>query len=115
MASYTPTRTTGVPRSTRPTATFSNGMDASTLTPANVQLQVYNKRKNRWIGVTHTVTYDAASKTPTVIPGSLPAAASKKYRVTVTTGAKSGAGVALDQDRTTPGDQPKVWTFTTAS
>jgi hypothetical protein len=55
-----------------------------------------------------------ATRTVTVTPGSR-LGASKKYRVTVTTGVKSNAGVALDQDASTPGNQPKKWTFTTGS
>jgi hypothetical protein len=35
------------------------------------------------------------------------------YRAEVTTQAKDLAGNALDQDPSTPGDQPKSWTFTT--
>jgi Bacterial Ig-like domain len=62
----------------------------------------------------HTVSYDATSKTATISPGSS-LAASKKYRVTVTTNVKSRVGVALDQDANTSGNQPKSWTFTTGS
>jgi len=55
-----------------------------------------------------------ATRTVTVTPGSR-LGASKKYSVTVTTGVKGNAGVALDQDASTPGNQPKKWTFTTGS
>ena len=112
--SYTPTQTTGVPRSTSPTATFSTNMDPSTITATNIKFEVYDTKRSRWISVTHTVTYDAPGKTATVRPGST-LAASKDYRVTVTTNVKSSTGVALDQDANTSGSQPKRWKFTTGS
>ena len=112
VVSYTPTETTGVPRSTQPTATFSTDMDERTITDTNIKFQVYNKKKKKWIGVAHTVSYDADSRTVKVTPSST-LAASKKYRVTITTNVKSSTGVALDQDGTTSGNQPKSWIFTT--
>ena len=112
VVSYAPTQTTGVPRNTRPTATFSTGVDVSTITPTNVLFQVYNKKKKKWTNVPRTVGYDVASKTATVVPDATLATA-KKYRVTVTTRVKSSTGAALDQNATTPGNQPKSWTFTT--
>ena len=42
-------------------------------------------------------------------------AASKRYRVTITSKVLSSGGVALDQDASTSGNQPKTWTFTTGS
>jgi len=60
----------------------------------------------------HKYILGALSRTATVTTGST-LAASKQYRVTVSANAKSGAGVALDQVGTTPGNQPKTWTFTT--
>ena len=114
VVSYTPTETTGVPSNTQPTATFSTDMDETTITDTNIKFQVYNKKKKKWIGVAHTVSYDADSRTVKVTPDST-LAASKKYRVTVTTNVKSSTGVALDQDGTTSGNQPKTWIFTTGS
>jgi hypothetical protein len=114
VVGYTPTQTTAVPRSIRPTATFSTNMDPSTITATNIKFEVYDTKRSRWVSVTHTVSYAATSKTATVIPGST-LAASKKYRVTVTTNVKSGVGVALDQDANTSGNQLKSWTFTTGS
>jgi hypothetical protein len=87
------------------------------ITPANITLQVYikKKKKKKWVNVTHTVEYDAKSRTATVKPGSR-LAAFKRYRVTITTSVKSSGGsVALDQDAKTSGNQPKTWTFITAS
>jgi Bacterial Ig-like domain/FG-GAP-like repeat len=114
VAGYTPTQTTGVPRNIRPTATFSTNMDGTTVTATSIKLQVYNRTTKKWASVAHTVSYNAATATATVTPGSR-LGASRKYRVTVTTGAKSSAGVALDQDASTAGNQPKRWTFTTGS
>jgi Tol biopolymer transport system component len=112
VESYTPTQTTGVPRNTKPTATFFTDMKASTITASNIQLQVYNKLKKRWVNVAHAVSYDEPRRTATVTPSST-LAASRKYRVTVTTNVQSSTGIALDQNATTSGNQPKVWTFTT--
>lgn len=111
---YTPALTTGVSRKTRPTATFSTDMDPSTLTASAIKLQVYNKTKKKWISVAHTVSYDATSTRAKITPDAI-LAASKKYRVTITTTVKSSTGIALDQDATTSGNQPKKWTFTTKS
>jgi hypothetical protein len=114
VANYTPTETTSVPRDTPLTATFSTKMDASTITPATIKFQVYNKKKKKWVGVDHAVEYKADTRTATVKPGS-GLAASKRYRVTITTNVKSSAGVALDQNAKTSGNQPETWTFITAS
>jgi hypothetical protein len=114
VVGYTPTQTTGVPRNIRPTVTFSSNMDPSTITATNIKFEVYDTKRSRWVSVAHTVSYDATSKTAMVIPGST-LAASKNYRVTVTTNVKSRVGVALDQDATIGGNQPKSWTFTTGS
>jgi hypothetical protein len=114
VVSYTPTETTGVIRDTQPTATFSTDMKASTITKDNIKLQVYNKKKKKWVSVAHTVDYVAGTKTATITPSSS-LLASKKYRVTITSKVQSSDGVALDQNAKTSGNQPKTWTFTTAS
>jgi hypothetical protein len=101
VTDYTPTQTTGVPRSIRPTATFSTNMDGTTITATSIKLQAYNGTTKKWTSVAHTVSHDVATRTVTVTPGSR-LGASKKYRVTVTTGVKSNAGVALDQDASPP-------------
>ena len=89
-------------------------MDKSTIIDTNIKFEVCNKKKKKWISVAHTVSYDAGSRIATVTPGST-LAASKKYRVTVTTNVKSSTGVALDQDGKTSGNQPKTWSFITGS
>jgi hypothetical protein len=114
VVSYTPTQTSGVPRSIRLTATFSTNMDPSTVTASNIQFQVYNNTTSSWNSVAHNASYDSTSKMATVTPDST-LAASKKYRVTVTTNVKSSTGLALDQDASISGNQPKRWTFTTGT
>jgi alpha-tubulin suppressor-like RCC1 family protein len=114
VTSHTPTQTTGVPRNTKPTATFSKEMNETTINATNIKFQVYNKKKKKWISVARTVSYDSTSKTATVTPGST-LLASKKYRVTVTTNVKDTSGTALDQNSTTSGNQPATWTFTTGT
>jgi hypothetical protein len=89
-------------------------MNPSTITATNIKFEVYDTKKRAWVSVSRTVSYDATSKTATVIPGST-LAASKQYRVTVTTNVKSSTGVALDQDASTSGNQPRSWTFTTGT
>jgi Bacterial Ig-like domain len=89
-------------------------MNPFTITATNIKFEVYNSKMSRWDSVAHTVSYDATSKTATVTPGSS-LAASKKYRVTITTNVQSVGGLALDQDANTSGNQPKSWTFTTGS
>ena len=111
---YTPTETNSVPRNIRPTATFSTNMNPSTITATNITFEVYDSTKRTWVSVSHTVSYDATSKTATVSPGST-LIASRQYRVTLTTNVKSSTGVALDQDVNTSGNQPKSWTFTTGT
>jgi hypothetical protein len=114
VTSYTPTETTDVLSDTPLKATFSTDMDESTIIAKNLKLQVYNKKKKKWVSVAHTVGYDEGTKTATITPGS-DLLASKKYRVTVTTNVLGSTGVALDQNEKTSGNQPKTWTFTTAS
>jgi Bacterial Ig-like domain len=69
-------------------------------------------RKRKWTSVAHTVSYDAPNTKATVTPDAT-LAASRKYRVTVTTNVVSISGLALDQDAETSGNQPKSWSFTT--
>jgi Bacterial Ig-like domain/WD40-like Beta Propeller Repeat len=114
VVSYKPTEATSAPRNIRPTATFSTNMDPSTVTATNIKFEVYDTQKRAWVSVSHSVSYDATSKTATVSPDS-PLAASRQYRVTVTTNVKSSTGVALDQDASTSGNQPRSWTFTTGT
>ena len=82
LTSYTPAyQKTPVPTSTKPTVTFSYNMDQSTLTSANIKLQI--KTSDGWNDVDHAISYNSSTRTATVTP-SARLKASKKYRVVVT-------------------------------
>ena len=100
---------TGVSRSIKPEATFSDAMNPATLTTSTVKL--YQRKSGEWRRVRdtnvscvddpcHTVTLDPYPSDPTRL-----LAANKKYKVTITTGAKNLAGLRLSSS--------KSWTFTT--
>ncbi|WP_035139885.1 DUF4082 domain-containing protein [Fischerella sp. PCC 9605] len=105
VASTTPTNSaTGVNISTTVKATFSEAMDAATISTSNFELRDPNNTL-----VTGTVTYDAASNTATLTPSST-LAISTTYTATIkggTTGVKDQAGNALAQNYT--------WSFTTTN
>ncbi|MEO6031856.1 MAG: N,N-dimethylformamidase beta subunit family domain-containing protein, partial [Burkholderiaceae bacterium] len=97
---------TGVSPSVRPSATFSEAMDASTVNPATFEL-----RTSANTLVSATVSYDAASRTATLVPISA-LAASATYTARLRGGAadpriKDAAGNALASD--------VVWSFTTGA
>ena len=89
----------GVALNTRVSATFSEPMLSSTVDSATFIL------KQGTTGLSGAVTYDAATKTATLVPAAV-LSSSLVYTATVTTGAKSAKGVALAT--------PYTWTFTTA-
>jgi hypothetical protein len=91
---------TGTAVSANVTATFSEAMDAATITGANVTLTAGGT------AVPAAVSYDAGTRVATLNPTS-DLAASTSYTATVTTGVKDVAGNALASART--------WTFTTAA
>ena len=97
----TPSGVVGVSVSSPLTATFSEIMDPTTITPAGTfTLQ---------IGLTTvpgTVTYPAGGVTATFTPAILPLLSGTSYTATITTAARDLAGVALAANH--------VWTFTTA-
>lgn len=90
---------TDVPVTTSVSATFSEPMDALTMSTANFSVVGTTS-------VTGLVTFDAASRIVTFKP-STNLADSTTYTATVSTGAKDLAGNALASD--------KVWRFTTAA
>lgn len=91
------------------TATFSEGMDAGTITKGTFELV----RKGTTEAIAAEVAYDAADKKATLDPiGKLRRGAT--YRAVVTTGARDAAGNALDQDPAISGNQPKAWRFRVA-
>jgi Bacterial Ig-like domain len=91
---------TGVSSGTSVTATFSEPMQAATITASTFTLT------GPAGAVPATVTYDAPSNTATLKPTS-PLAGTTVYTATVTTGAKDVAGNGLAA--------PHQWTFTTAA
>ncbi|GKV73696.1 Ig-like domain-containing protein [Pseudarthrobacter sp. NCCP-2145] len=94
---------TGVAVSTNVTATFSEAMNASTITSSTFTL------KTGTTTVTAAVSYNSTGNTATLNPGA-DLAADTTYTATIkggSTGAKDAAGNALASDKT--------WTFTTAT
>ncbi|MFF2346171.1 Ig-like domain-containing protein [Pseudarthrobacter sp. NPDC058119] len=94
---------TGVTAAANVTATFSEAMNASTVTPSTFTLQAGTSAP-----VAAAVSYDSATNVATLNPNADLAAATV-YTATVkggSSGVKDGAGNALAADRT--------WTFTTA-
>ena len=89
---------TGAPRSGNITATFSEAMDAATLTATTFTL------KNGLVGVPAVVTY--AGTTATLNPSST-LAANTTYTASISTGAKNVAGVGLGAAYS--------WNFTTVA
>ena len=107
---------TGWGRGTNIMATFSEEMDESTLTTQTIKLinTATGRRVNNVV-----VSYNEETKTVMLDPfgptSTTQLAKNTKYKVTVTTGAKNLAGISLDQNPSALGNQPKSWTFTTAS
>ena len=104
----------GVTRTTDVSATFSEEMDANTLSPTTFKLQQYNKKTRKWKTIAATLSMSPDNKTATLDPkgasetaetGEIPLAANKKFRGFITTGAKDLAG--------TPLASRFIWTFTT--
>lgn len=96
---------TGVSRDVQPTATFSDEMESDSL-KTSAELYQWNAKKG-WQPVPvavsvegKTATLDPNPDKPTRLLG-----AKKKYKVTVTTGAKNLVGLPLEST--------KSWTFTT--
>jgi hypothetical protein len=98
---------TGVARGADLKATFSEPMQASTVTASTFKLT----KQGATSSVSATVTYDPATKTATLNPNKN-LAAGATYTATVTTQAKDVAGNGLDQDPTLANNQPKSWKFT---
>jgi hypothetical protein len=98
---------TGVAPTTPVTATFSEDMDASSVTGKTFKLF----RKGSTTKLAATVDYSAATDTATLDPtNSLQGGVT--YKAVVSTGAKDVAGNPLDQNPTTTGLQQKAWSFT---
>ncbi len=101
-----------VANNTRISATFSEAMNAATLTTASVTLT------NTTLGaaVPGTVSYVAASRTVTFTPTAATLANGSLYTATVTSAATDVAGNALAGNTAVlPGAGNQVWTFTTGA
>ena len=85
------------------TATFSEPMDATTITTTTFTVEDTTAST----GVTGVVTYDIVTNTASFAPSVVLIGSSTLYTVTITTGAKSAKGVALVAD--------KVFSFTTTA
>jgi hypothetical protein len=97
---------TGVLQGANVSATFTEAMQASTITANTFKLRKAGTTTN----VAAAVSYDPATKSATLNPNNnLKAGAT--YVATVTTGAKDQSGNQLDQDPNTVGNQAKSWTF----
>lgn len=90
---------TNVPIEVRPTATFSQAMDASTISALSFKLMQGVHR------IDGGVSFDEATNLATFAPG-VPLQTDLIYTATITTGATSAGGVALEASHS--------WTFTTA-
>jgi len=93
----------GVARTTDVSATFSEEMSPETLTSSTFKLQMYNKKKKKWVTVPATISFDASNTKVTLDPfgateevsTNKPLAANKKFRGFITTGANDLAGTPL--------------------
>ena len=93
VTSRTPTAATGVPAGTNVTFTFSESMDAATITGATVTL-TRTTGAGAPAAVAGAVSYVDGTRTATFNP-SADLSAGESYTATVTTGAKDKAGNAL--------------------
>jgi hypothetical protein len=99
---------TGVSRNIKPTATFSDLMDPASLS-TSAKLYQWNAVQKVWQLVSAKVS--VKGKTATLDPylgdPTRLLAANKKFKLTITSGAKNLASIPLES--------PKSWTFTTGS
>jgi hypothetical protein len=91
------------------TATFSEAMDATTITGTTFKLVRLNADGTK-TRVTAAVSYDAATNKAKLDPASN-LGARRTYKATVTTGAQDLADNPLDQNTNIAGDQSKSWKF----
>jgi hypothetical protein len=102
---------TGVPITQAVSATFSEGMNALTLTPSTFQL--FAGKDVTGTQVDGSYQYDPVTFIATFTPAN-PLAASAYYTATVTSGAQSLAGIGLG-DTGPVGPPPNTWTFMTGT
>jgi hypothetical protein len=105
---------TGVARTTNVTATFSEAMDASSISGQSFKLF----KKGSTTQIAATVSYDSMTRTATLSPfdsTTTRLARGTTYKAVVTTGATDMAGNQLDQNPTLDGLQQMTWFFTTTT
>jgi endonuclease/exonuclease/phosphatase family metal-dependent hydrolase len=117
VSSVTPANNaTGVKRNTNLTATFSEKMDALSLTKSTFQLFKVNTDGSTTQITNVTVTPSTDGLKATLNPfgtSTTLLAKSTKYKAVLTAGAKDVTGNPLDQNPTTSGNQQMVWSFQT--
>jgi Bacterial Ig-like domain len=101
---------TGIASSANVSATFSEAMNASTISPTTFKLVRLNF-DGTTTKVTAAVGYAATTKKAILNPPTN-LSSGATYKATVTTGAQDLAGNALDQNPTLAGNQSKSWKFT---
>jgi hypothetical protein len=109
VVSSTPPASTGISPSTNVTATFSDEMDANTLTDPNTLISTTFTLQSAGGSVAAKVTYDAVTKTATLDPD-FDLGVGTSYTATIkggSNGVKDTQGESLAQDFS--------WTFTTAT
>ena len=91
----------GVSRKAQPTAMFSDEMDPDSLSASTVKLHQWNANKKKWQPVPAAVSVEAKTATLDPYPRnpSRLLGANKRYKVTITTGAKNMAGLPLDSTK----------------
>lgn len=87
---------------------FSEAIDPSTITDSSVSVKLGSS------AVSGNLSYDPMNRTATLVPN-YALTASSTYTISVTTAVKDLAGVTLDQDSVTDGNQGLLQTFTTGS
>lgn len=97
---------TGVSGTASVRATFSEAMNAGTISTATFRLRKNGTTTN----VPAVVTYNATTKQATLNPNATLTPGT--YTATVTSGARDVAGNSLDQNAATAGNQQKTWKFT---
>jgi hypothetical protein len=117
VSSVTPIKKTGVSRTPKITATFSEKVDKATVekidptTLKTVNVKLTNTATGKQVAATVSCDADPCNKVTITPKRSLEA--STKYKATVTRGVEDLAGNALDQDPSKDGNQQKNWAFTT--
>jgi hypothetical protein len=100
---------TGIASSANVTATFSEDMDASTISATTFKLVRLNS-DGTTTKVTAAISYDATTKKAILNP-STNLSSGRTYKATLTSGAQDLFGNGLDQNPNVAGNQSKSWKF----